>query len=238
MRGVMGALAAVRSSSAGFGLRFLGETDGRLAEQKALLADSWGTRFEHVRPVREFPSYPGRRGFSGLWWSSTMRDLVGFASWLERDRVMLLDFSPEMVAFSSQPFWLTWPAGAKRRRHAPDFFARLADGTGLVIDVRADDDIEPKDAEAFAVTEEACRSVGWSYERVGAVEPVLAANLRWLSDYKHPRTLDPGCASALTTAFSQPTPLMEAAGSVGDPIAVLPSAFHMLWSGQLQADLA
>ena len=79
---------------------------------------------------------------------------------------------------------------------------------------------------------------GVAFERVGAVEPVLAANLRWLSDYKHPRTLDPGCASALTTAFSQPTPLMEAAGSVGDPIAVLPSAFHMLWSGQLQADLA
>jgi hypothetical protein len=38
-----------------------------------------------------------------------MRDLAGFESWLERDRVMLLDFSPEVVAFSSQPFWLTWP---------------------------------------------------------------------------------------------------------------------------------
>jgi hypothetical protein len=34
------------------------------------------------------------------------------------------------------------------------FFARLADGAGLVIDVRADDDIEPKDPEASAVTEE------------------------------------------------------------------------------------
>lgn len=59
-----------------------------------------------------------------------MRDLVGYESWLERDRVMLLDFSPEVVAFSSQPFWLTWSAGRKRRRHAPDYFARLADGTG------------------------------------------------------------------------------------------------------------
>jgi hypothetical protein len=64
------------------------------------------------------------------------------------------------------------------------FFARLADGTGLVIDVRADDDIEPKDAEASAVTEEACRSVGWSYERVGARrtgaggEPAVAVGLQ------------------------------------------------------------
>jgi hypothetical protein len=143
----MGALAAVRSSSAGFGLRFLGEADGRLAERKVPLADAWTTRFEYVRPVREFPSYPGRRGFSGQWWSSTLRDLVGFESWLERDRVMVLDFSPEVVSFSSQPLWLTWRAGTKNRRHAPDYFARLADGTGLVIDVRADDDIEPKDAE-------------------------------------------------------------------------------------------
>src|SRR5215472_5832697 len=136
----MGAPAIAGPAPAGFSLRFLSEVGGRLSEQKASLASSSHTRFEHVRPVREFPSYPGRRGFSGLWWSSTMHDLVGFESWLERDRVMMLDFSREVVAFSSQPFWLTWPEGPKKRRHAPDYFARMADGTGLVIDVRADDD--------------------------------------------------------------------------------------------------
>lgn len=167
-----------------------------------------------------------------------MRDLVGFESWLERDRVMVLDFSPEVVAFSSQPFWLSWPARPGRRRHAPDYFARLADGSGLVVDVRADDDIEPGDAGAFAATEEACQSVGWAYQRLGAVDPVLAANLRWLSDYKHPRTLNPGHATLLKSAFTQPAPLMDGAESAGDPIAVLPSAFHMLWSGDLRADLA
>jgi hypothetical protein len=34
------------------------------------------------------------------------------------------------------------------RRHAPDYFARRADRTGVVIDVRADDRIESADAEA------------------------------------------------------------------------------------------
>ena len=68
----------MRSYSPGFCLRFLGEADGRPAVRKVPLADAPGTRFEYVRPVREFPSYPGRRGFSGLWRSSTMRDLVGF----------------------------------------------------------------------------------------------------------------------------------------------------------------
>jgi hypothetical protein len=167
-----------------------------------------------------------------------MRDLVGYESWLERDRVMLLDFSPEVVAFSSQPFWLTWQAEARRRRHAPDYFARLKDGTGLVIDVRADDNIEPEDAEAFAVTGEACESVGWAYQRVGALNPVLAVNLRWLADYKHPRNLNPAHASELKAVLERPVSLMEAVSTVGDPISVLPSAFHLLWSGTLHADLA
>lgn len=128
---MMGAFAAARSSSTGFGLRFLGKADGCLTEQRVPLMDAWSIRFERVRPVREFPSHPGRWGFSGLWWSSTTRDLVGFESWLERARVMILDFSPEVTAFSSQPFWLTWPDGPRRRRHVPDYFALLADGTGI-----------------------------------------------------------------------------------------------------------
>lgn len=88
------------------------------------------------------------------------------------------------------------------------------------------------------MTGEACESVGWAYQRVGALDPVLAVNLRWLSDYKHPRNLNPVHASALAAVLTRTAPLMEAAESAGDPIAVLPSAFHMLWSGALRADLA
>lgn len=35
-----------------------------------------------------------------------------------------------------------------------------------------------------------------------------------------------------------PTALMEGALAVGDPIVVLPTLFHLLWSGDLSADLA
>jgi hypothetical protein len=65
---------------------------------------------------------------------------------------MLLDFEADVVAFASQPFWLHWMGVDRGRRHAPDFFARRADGTGVVIDVRADERIEPADAEAFDAT--------------------------------------------------------------------------------------
>jgi hypothetical protein len=47
---------------------------------------------------------------------------------------MLLDFGPQVTAITAQPFWLRWHDGAGRaRRHAPDLFARMADGSAVVI---------------------------------------------------------------------------------------------------------
>src|SRR6266568_3241252 len=58
---------------------------------------------------------------------------------------MLLDFDPLVVSIAAQPFWLRWRDDAGRsRRHAPDLFARMADGSGVVIDVRPDDRVEDK----------------------------------------------------------------------------------------------
>jgi hypothetical protein len=56
---------------------------------------------------------------------------VGFESWLERDHVMAMDFDPDITGIASQPFWLHWrDEDGRGRRHAPDFFARRADGSG------------------------------------------------------------------------------------------------------------
>jgi hypothetical protein len=75
---------------------------------------------------------------------------------------MLMDFDPDVRAVSAQPFWLRWrDGGGRSRRHAPDFFARKADGTGVVVDVRPDDRIPERDAETFAVTASACEVAGW-----------------------------------------------------------------------------
>jgi hypothetical protein len=151
------------------------------------LSTCWDVRFEDVSPVRSFPSVRGQAHFPGLRWSATSGRHVGYESWLERDHAMLLDFDLEVVGYSSQPFWLRWHDGRRRRRHAPDFFVRLIDGVGVVVGVRADDRIEVKDAEAFAATQRACAEVGWRFRRVGSVDPVFAANVRWLAGYHHPR---------------------------------------------------
>lgn len=151
---------------------------------------------------------------------------------------MLLDADPDVVAVSSQPFWLCWEDEDGRSvRHAPDYFVRRRDGTAVVLDVRADDQIAPKDAAKFAATAEACESVGWEFERVGALDAVLAANLRWLAGYRHRRYYRQERVDQLLRAFAQPLRLVEGARAVGDPLGVLPVLVHLLWRHELRTDL-
>lgn len=202
------------------------------------LAECGGVRFEDAVPARSFRWSRGQGHFPGWWWLAATGRHVGYESWLERDHLMLLDFDPAVTAVASQPFWLHWRDGRRSRRHAPDFFARLADGAGVVVDVRADDRIGPRDAEAFEVTARACESAGWEFRRVGTVDPVLAANVRWLSRYRHPRCAGKqGTAEVLRRAFASPAPLLDGAAEAGDSLAVLPVLFHLMWQGELAADL-
>jgi hypothetical protein len=234
----MGAvLAGTRPAAAavvGVDVGFVDELD---VERRGPLAQLWHVRFESVEPVRRFPSYRGQRSFSGRWWCATTGTHVGFESWLERDHLMLLDRDAAVVGIASQPFWMSWPEGGRRRRHVPDYFARLADGCGLVVDVRPDERIEPQDAAAFAATAQACAAVGWQYRRVGGLDPVLVANLRWLAGYRHRRCRDTVVADALVGEFTEPRPLAEGAAAAGDRLAVLPTLFHLLWAGVLHAEL-
>jgi hypothetical protein len=152
---------------------------------------------------------------------------------------MLLDFDPEVTAIAAQPFWLHWRDGSGRsRRHAPDLFTRMADGSAVVIDVRPDDRIEPRDAEAFGATGRACELAGWRFMRVGVPDPVRTANVAWLSRYRHQRCGSPDVARLLLKVFAEPAPLMAGAAAAGDPLAVLPVLFHLMWRHVLVADLA
>jgi hypothetical protein len=181
-------------------------------------------------PVRSFPSFRGQRNFPGLWWFATTGAHVGHESWSERDQLMALDADPEVVGVLSQPFWLCWRDG---KRHAPDYFVRRRDGSALVIDVRDDARISAADQEVFDRSALACESVGWAYRRVGALDPVLRANLRWLSGYRHPRVLRVPVADQLVEVFTRARPLMAGVLAVGTPLVVLPVLFHLLWHGRL-----
>lgn len=231
-----GAFAVADAVHPGFELEFV-DADG--VARRGSLASCWQSRFEQAIPARSFPSYKGQGHFPGWWWSSTTGDHVGYESWLERDHAMSLDYDPTVVGFSSQPFWLHWRTHAGGwRKHAPDYFARRDDGGAVVVDVRADDRIEAADAEAFTAMARACRRVGWTFRRVGVLEPALCRNLRWISRYRHPRCYGrDGVADRLVEVFDGPVALWEGTKVVGDPLEVLPVLYHLMWRQVLTADL-
>lgn len=207
-------------------------------EERLPLTEVWSVRFEDGLPVRRFRSRKGQRHLSGLWWSATMGRHVGFESWLERDHVMLLDFEPATVGIASQPFWLSWrDESGTSVSHCPDYFVRRADGSTVVIDCRPVERRPEKDAAKFDATAAVCAALGWGYDLVGATEPVVTSNVRWLAGYRHPRHGNGDVEAALREVFARAMPLVDGASVVGDPIAVLPTMFHLLWCGELVCDL-
>jgi hypothetical protein len=209
------------------------------ASRRERLAVCVAERFEDALPVRSFRWAKGAAHFPGLWWSSTMLAHVGFESWLERDHLMMMDFDPGITGIASQPFWLHWQdENGRARRHAPDFFARRADGSGLVVDVRPDDRLPAKDAEVFRVMAAACGQAGWEFRRAGTIDPVVRSNLRWLSRYRHERCRREPAATELLEAFTPGRPLLAGAALAGDLVAVLPVAYYLLWRRELTCDLS
>jgi hypothetical protein len=190
-------------------------------------------------PVRSFSSYRGQKNFPGWYWSATLGRRIGFESWVERDHLVALDFDPTVSDVVSQPFTLLWDAGTRRRRrHTPDFLVRLDHGRTLVLDSRPSERIKDRDREAFAATARACGEVGWEYAVWDRLDPVLAANHRWLGGYRHPRCFDEPTARDLLQVFACPQPLLDGAEAAGDPLGTLPVLYHLMWRRWLLADLA
>ena len=209
------------------------------AEHRVPLAQAWAVPLEQGMPVRRFTSRKGQRHLSGLWWSATTGGHVGFESWLERDSLLHLDFDASLVGIASQPFWLQWTdAAGTTVSHAPDFFARRADGSAVVVDCRPVERRKPRDVAKFDATARACALVGWEYRLLGRLDQIVTSNVRWLAGYRHARHRLPEIAQLLRHAFSTPTPLLAGGQTAGDPIAVLPTLFHLLWCGELSADLS
>ena len=155
--------------------------------------------FESCQPVRGFPSYKGQRNLIGRWWTATTGTLIGYESWLERDRLVLLDFDSTTVGIASQPFWLFWTTShGKRRSHAPDYFARLADGTALVLDCRPLNRIKPRDQAAFDATRIACAQVEVSQHTNIKLHDVAAIVVTTASSERLPLPADEVVQAVLT----------------------------------------
>jgi hypothetical protein len=200
--------------------------------------------------LRFVPTLTGPVILSGLGRSScghlaTTSRHVGFESWLERDTAMMLDFYPDVTAYSCQPFQLHWRGEAgSRRRHILDWFARLADSRGLVMDCQPPGRAGARNEAAFELTSRVCAEVGWIFRLVREIDPVQRSNVRWLSGYRHPRHAIAPVTARLVEVFAKPEPLLEGASVGGDAIAMLPARLvsshdpgHLASSAAYQASL-
>ena len=217
--------------------------DADASVERPISADLATIPFEDAPPARAVPSWKGKNVYEGDYWAATTRGFVHHESFLEREYVMVADFDPSILAFSWQPFVLKWPKGTKGHRgHVPDYFCRLGNGDGLVVDVKRPDKVEAN-AQQFAMTREVCEQVGWKHEVfTGLPEPRLS-NITFLCGFRQDR-YSPGAenVAALMDAFTPETSLeagvRRAVRSTGRPRPVVHgNVLHLLWHGVLAVDL-
>ena len=193
---------------------------------------------EELASVRAFPVRRGRRIAPGWWWSASTGRLVHYGFGAMRTQVMLLDHDPQVVSLACSPVELAWLAddGAVAV-HAPHLMARLRDGSGLLVDCAGSDGVPARLTCRAAQMTAAVQAVGWHYRITQPPDPVLEANVRWLSGYRHSRYGAGIPSQQVADVFAQPLPLIEGVRQLGEPIAAWPVLFHALWSSLLRAPL-
>lgn len=212
--------------------------EGELVAQISV-DELWSVPLEKCAPVRKAPSYKGQKNFTGEWWCSTTESHISFESWVERDYLIAADFDPYIVGISVQPFTFRFfSAAGKQREHTPDVFLRTRSGDGVVVDVRPDRLVDDEAREAFDSTVEVCGRAGWTYRRAGEQPPIRAANLRWLAGYRNPRNRRQDVVTDLVCLL---TPNLNTIGgaaiAAGEPILVLPTLYHLLWTHEIDVDV-
>ncbi|BCL18175.1 hypothetical protein GCM10017668_69670 [Streptomyces tuirus] len=214
--------------------------DGTLVQRRWVEA-AVAVRFEQLQPVAAFPVVPGRRWGPGWWWSATTGGHIPHGSQAMCMQLMLLDRDPQVVGLSARPVRLIWrdPGSGRVLTWVPQVFIRYADGRALLADCPAHaGPTGDRAARAAAVLGAACAAVGFTYRRLVPPEKVVAANVRWLAGYRHPRYRDAGgLEQAVLEAFAAPRALMAGAVAAGEVLSALPVLYHALWGGRLVADL-
>lgn len=195
--------------------------------------------FERAVPWRTFRWYQGQKHYSGFYWSATMRDHVIYESRLELARLLCADFDPVVREIFAQPFLLEARVEGTVRRHVPDFLLVTAAGP-VVVDVKPARLLEREEV-AFTLewTARAVASRGWEYEVFSEPAAPRLENIRFLAGYRRAELIDPEVVRELRA-------IDLAGAALGRAFAALPrhpsalvraAVLHLLWRGELTADL-
>lgn len=163
--------------------------------------------FEDALPIRDIPSYAGQRHTPGHYWSATTGLMMGYESYLESKWMKLLDFDPDVAAFSAQPFTIEARDAEGSWEHTPDLFVRRRDGSALLLDVKDDNRMAvPAVALQARRTARLCQQIGWGYAMVGEPDPLRWATVSWLAGYRRPLRAGKGLTDPLLQLAQTPCP--------------------------------
>ena len=142
---------------------------------------------------------------------------------------------------AAQPFLLIGPNDRGHdRRHIPDYFFVLRDGTAQIVNVKTAEQLAiPKVAATLEWAHATFAMKGWRTEIWTGANPILLSNIRFLAAYRrhwlfNDRAL--GMASGATADGATINDVEVHLRSVGIS-KPRPLILHLLWNGSLRADL-
>jgi hypothetical protein len=160
-------------------------------------------------PVRPIRSFAGQHHYPGLFWSVTTGKHVWYESLLERDRLLLADYDPDVIGIAAQPMWLVGWIGDLRLMLAKNsvgasligglFLASLA--TKRPLTLIAFQTWRPRDADALAQAYQDDSAVRRVFRRaawVWGIGMLLEAALRLPLIYLVPLSVSVGVSAAFS----------------------------------------
>jgi hypothetical protein len=193
----------------------------------------WGGR----EPVRRFSWRRAQQHRSGLQFLVSTGRHHGYESLEEARLLLMLDFAGALRDVLSQPMRLRFTAGDGPGEHIPDFFA-VTDGGCWLLDVRPAGRIGPRDAVAFAATEQVAATAGRGYAVVTGWRSPAASTVDAFSAQRRELTDRLGVVEMLLSAATAGCGTFGelAAATVAPPVARA-YLLHLLWHRRLGMDL-
>lgn len=215
-------------------------------EVRLPLTPSLARRIQPVRldPVREFDNSPYQAHMPGLTYFASTHQLIMHESRQEGLALLELDLEGETESIAAQPFNLHFNRTTTPSCHTPDFFLHTTNGDRVLVDVKARRDIA-KDAvqEQFAITQQVCRAVGWTYRVIVQGSEARSSNLYLITGFRETpadfSAVFPDMTEILNGAVITWAELVTQISSRTGlhPALVKPCILHGAWRGDITIDL-
>jgi hypothetical protein len=189
-------------------------------------------------PVRHPNVYHRQQHMPGRWFSTTAERYLDYESLLERDWMLMMDFDREVEWICEQPLRLHYIREGRPASHVPDLLIWRGDGPELC-DVKSEERLEDPGFEVqVRAMRMACAEARLGYRVLGEPEPQLLANVRWLTGFREPPPDPDGERARMLMALAVgPCTIFELLLRSPEPMLGRPVLMHLLWSGEVEADL-